>query len=789
MAKSKSKTRAAKSSARAPRRGRKLRKWLWFFLRHALLWLLVAVAAYWLWLDREVAATFETKQWALPARVYARPLELHAGARVSPERLRRELDYLGYQRGETVAARGQYRQAGAHIELYARGFRFWDFPEAPRRVRVRFADEVIEALVAVDGGEAIDLMRLDPVEIGSINPRRFEDRKLLAYDDLPREFVRMLVAVEDHRFFSHHGVDGFGLMRAMFANLRAGRLVQGGSTLTQQLVKNFYLTRERTLARKLTEMMMAVSLELRYDKRQILETYVNEVFLGQDGNRAIHGFELAAQFYFGSPLAELDIEEMALLVGMVKGPSVYDPRRHPEAARKRRDVVLEVLARHGMFGAEALRRARTEPIALRVGGAGATAASPAFMALVKRQLLRDYSASDLNAAGLNVFTTLDIDLQRRSEAATRSTIDALESERGRGSLQAAIVVVEPRSGEILSLVGDRNAGYAGFNRALDARRPIGSTVKPLVYAHALAQPERYALFTPLADVAVSWTDEQGNTWRPKNFDGEEQGRVTVLEALTRSLNLATVNMGLDLGLEPLRDHLAGLGIEGRLNAYPSLLLGAVDMSPAALAEVYTALVNDGFKVPLRAISDVTTHEQRKLKRYGLEIARVMEPATAALVRFAMTRVVAEGTARALQRDFRGRLPLAGKTGTSDDNRDSWFVGFGANRLAVAWIGRDDNGVTGLTGSTGAMRLWSAVMRHTALEPASLTLPETLAWHTVDLASGVAVPADCAGAARIPVHRRTMIERRDSCTPVSTAPSTPADQPRGLLDRLRGLFSR
>ncbi|MEQ8660867.1 MAG: transglycosylase domain-containing protein, partial [Gammaproteobacteria bacterium] len=368
-------------------------------------------------------------------------------------------------------------------------------------------------------------MRLDPVEIGSINPRRFEDRMLLAYAELPRRFVAALVAVEDHRFFEHHGVDVFGLARAMVANLRAGRFVQGGSTLTQQLVKNFYLTRERTLARKLTEMMMAVSLELRYDKHQILETYVNEVFLGQDGNRAIHGFELAAQFYFGAPLDELAIEQMALLIGMVKGPSVYDPRRHPEAARKRRDVVLEVLGRHGLLSAEALDAARARPLRLRGEGGKATRASPAFMALVKRQLLRDYSAEDLNAAGLNVFTTLDLDLQRNAEAETRATIAALEKSGQREALQAAVVVVEPRSGEILSLVGDRNPGYAGFNRALDARRPIGSTIKPLIYAYALAEPERYALFSPLADTAVSVTDAQGNTWRPKNFDDIEHGRV------------------------------------------------------------------------------------------------------------------------------------------------------------------------------------------------------------------------------------------------------------------------
>ncbi|MEQ8230348.1 MAG: penicillin-binding protein 1B [Gammaproteobacteria bacterium] len=753
------------------------------------MWALLAVAAYWLWLDHEVAGTFETKQWSLPARVYARPLELYAGALLSRDRLLRELDYLGYQRVGRVDARGQYATTGQRVDLFARGFTFWDFPEPARHVSVRFSGDLVERVEDGSDGQPLDLMRLDPVEIGSINPRRFEDRKLLAYGELPHRFVEALVAVEDHRFFEHHGVDVFGLARAMVANLRARRFVQGGSTLTQQLVKNFYLTRERTLARKLTEMMMAVSLELRYDKHKILETYVNEVFLGQDGNRAIHGFELAAQFYFGAPLDELSIDQTALLVGMVKGPSVYDPRRHPEAARARRDVVLEVLARHGVLSAEELEAARDEPLRLRTGGTRATRASPAFMALVKRQLLRDYSAEDLNAAGLNVFTTLDLDLQRSAEAATRTTIDALEQDGRRSGLQAAVVVAEPRSGEILGLVGDRNPGYAGFNRALDARRPIGSTIKPLLYAYALAEPERYALFSPLADTAVSWTDAQGNNWRPKNFDNREHGRVTVLEALTRSLNLATVNLGLELGLEALRDHLAALGVDGRIEPYPSLLLGALDMSPAALAEVYTAVVNDGFRVPLRAISDVTTQEHRKLKRYGLEIAKVMEPATAALVRFAMTRVVAEGTARALRSEFATRLPLAGKTGTSDDNRDSWFVGFGANRLAVAWIGHDDNRPTGLTGSSGALRLWSAVMRHTAVEPLTMVLPPALAWQRIDTAAGVAIPAHCPQGERLPVHRDTMLERRDSCELEELLPAPVDEEPAGLLDRLRGMFGR
>ncbi|MEX2482643.1 MAG: transglycosylase domain-containing protein, partial [Gammaproteobacteria bacterium] len=338
---------------------------LWFYLRHLLLWLVVGFVGYWLWLDREVAETFRDRQWSLPARVYARPLELYSGATVSQERLLRELRYLGYEQVATPRARGQFSAKRGAVELYARGFDFWDMPEVSRRIHVHFDSGRIATLADGASATPIDLLRLEPVEIGSINPTRFEDRRLLAYDELPSPFVNALVAVEDQRFFAHHGVDFFGLARAMWANLLAMRWAQGGSTLTQQLVKNFYLSSERTLRRKLIELMMAVSLELRFGKRDILETYVNEVFLGQDGNRAIHGFELAAQFYFGRPLAELDMNHTAVLIGMIKGPSIYDPRRHPEAARWRRDVVLDVLAREQVIDARELARIKAQPIELR----------------------------------------------------------------------------------------------------------------------------------------------------------------------------------------------------------------------------------------------------------------------------------------------------------------------------------------------------------------------------------------------------------------------------------------
>ncbi|MGR8922016.1 MAG: penicillin-binding protein 1B [Gammaproteobacteria bacterium] len=758
-----------------------------FLFRHVFVWSLLAFAAYALWLDHEVARTFETRRWSLPARVFARPLELYVGAEVSRARLLEELDYLGYTRVGQPRRRGQYAAATTRVEIRTRGFRFWDFPEPARVVQVSFADGTISGLAAADD-TALDLMRLEPAEIGRINPRRFEDRKLLAYDELPPLFVQTLIAVEDRRFAEHHGVDVFGLARAMASNLRAMRWVQGGSTLTQQLVKNFYLTRERTFARKFNEMIMAVSLELRYEKRLILETYVNEVFLGQDGDRAIHGFGLAAEFYFGRPLAELAPDEMALLIGMVKGPSVFDPRRRPGPAAERRNVVLQVMARRGLLDEDGLMALSARPIRLRARGDFAATATPAFMGLVRRQLRRDYSTEDLNTAGLNIYTTLDPALQADVERAVQDTITSIERERGTTELQTAMVVVAPASGEVLALLGDRRPGYAGFNRALDARRPVGSVIKPFVFAAALAMPEKYTLATLLDDRAVDWTDPSGQAWQPRNFDGREYGAVSMLDTLTRSLNLATVDLGLRLGPQRVRDALLGFGVPGPLPAVPSIVIGAVEMSPLELAELASPLANDGFRVPLRAIVEVTDRGGAKLNRYGLKVAPVMTPATAALVRHAMQRVVARGTARGLADALPGALPLAGKTGTSDDNRDSWFLGFGANLLGVAWVGRDDNAPTGLTGSSGALRVWRAALAAAGLEPLATALPAALSLAPVDLRHGVIIPSSCDNAEEIPLHERSTLPVRTSCNAVGAMPEgQTAPRERGLFERLRGLF--
>lgn len=753
-----------------------------FVFLHLALWSALAFAAYWLWLDYRVSNAFEHRRWALPARVYARPLELYPGAAVDRARLEAELERLGYARVETPRAVGEYSVARRAVEFHARGYPFWDAPEPRRAVRVTFAAAAVAGLVDVATGAPVALMRLEPAEIARINPRRYEDRVLLSFDELPRAFVAGLVAVEDRRFFEHVGVDLAGLARALWVNVRERRIAQGGSTLTQQLVKNLYLTRDRTLVRKFNEVLMALSLERRYSKRDILETYVNEVFLGQDGNRAIHGFGLAARFYFGRPLGELTTGEIALLIGMVKGPSLYDPRRAPEAARRRRDVVLGLLADAGVVAPAEAARMREAALVVRTPGDGGRTVADAFIGLVHRQLGRDYSREDLNTAGLKVYTTVDPELQAAAGRALPQTLARLEQRPGAADLQGAVVVAEPVSGEVLALVGDRVPGRRGFNRALDARRPVGSVIKPFVYARALADPAAWSLMSVVPDAAVEVTDARGQVWRPTNFDGREHGDVTLLHAFERSLNLATVQLGLRLGVDEVVDHLRKLGLGRDVPRVPAVLLGAVELTPYEVAEAFTILANDGFRVPLRAIAAVTGPDNRKLTRYGLKQRAVMDPAAAALVRFAMTRAVAAGTGRALQSLLPDALPLAGKTGTSNDHRDSWFAGFGANRLAVAWVGRDDNAPTGLTGASGALRVWAATMAQARTRPVEPTLPAGVEWRRVDPALAGAYPRDCDAGLEIPVHIESALPQLADC---DGRVETPAK--RGVVDRLRDWF--
>lgn len=712
-----------------------------------------ALGAYMMQLDGVIRAQFEGKRWALPARVYARPMELFPGAVVSGDELARELELLGFWQVERLQRPGGYVRAGNRFDIHTRTFAFWDGTDPSQRVQVSFEGGRVASVRNVESGEALGLMRLEPAEIAAIYPAHREDRILVKREEMPPVLVDALMAVEDRKFYDHFGVDPRGITRAAWANFRAGRTVQGGSTLTQQLVKNYFLSNERSYVRKVNEALMAVLLEWHYDKDQILEAYANEVYLGQDGSRAIHGLGLASRFYFGRHLSELNLHHMAMLVGLIRGPSQYDPRRFPERALARRSLVLDIMVEQNLISRRDADIARELPLdVVERGAPSGLTPYPGFVDLVQRQLRELYREEDLTSEGLRIFTTLDPAVQATAEQALVSKLPDLErtARLEAGTLQGAVVVADPHTGEIQAIVGGRDVQLAGFNRALDAVRQPGSLIKAPIYLTALEYPTRYTLATLLDDTEpVIYTTSTGQTWSPGNYDGRFHGYVTVREALARSYNVPTVRMGMDLDVLEVIRTINRLGVPRRFAPFPSLLLGAVDMTVLEVAQLYEAFASGGYRIPLRAIREVTTADGEPLNRYPLEVVKVIEPGPAYLITQALQTVVSGGTGASINRTLPRELRLAGKTGTTNDYRDSWFAGFSGNRLAVVWVGRDDNTPTRLSGSAGALPIWIELMSRIPQEPLTMAMPQEVEVVRIDPVSGLRADSGCPDALPMP----------------------------------------
>lgn len=728
-----------KSRSRTRRRS-SLRSWL----VGGLLLALVALAAYVGWLDYEVRSQFEGKRWSVPATVYARPLELYPGLTLSPDALLAELRAAGYHSGADGQRPGTWARDGNRVSLTTRPFDHWGGHEPMQALVLRFADGRLQSLEARDSGDSVDLARVDPATIGAIAPTRREDRLLVQLDDVPVTLIGALLAVEDRRFHRHLGVSPSGIARAAMANIRAGRIVQGGSTLTQQLVKNLFLTGEQTFTRKVNEAIMAVLLELRYDKRDILETYLNEVFIAQDGNRSVHGFGLAAQYFFGEPLDALRIDQQALLVAMIKGPSYYNPRRNPERARQRRDLVLEVMADAGVIEEDAGRAARQRPLDVLDQRRQPRHDYPAFMDLVQRHLQRDYRREDLQSEGLRVFSTLAPTVQRSAEEAVRRRLEG-----GDDALESAVVMLDLDAGEVSALVGGRDPGFAGFNRALDARRPIGSLIKPAVYLAALERPAAWGLGSVLDDSPLRIEDERGDAWTPRNFDGEFRGDVLLVDALAHSYNIPAVRVGQDVGVNAVTSVVRRLGQNAPRRAYPSYMLGTAELSPMEVAGMYQVFANQGFSTPVRSVRAVTDAAGERLKRYRLSTERVVDPEPMYLLNHALAEVMREGTGRHARGALPSGMTVAGKTGTTNDYRDSWFAGFSGDTLGVVWLGRDDNAGTGLTGASGALGIWADAVSATAVRGFQPTLPDGVRPIWIDENTGARSHASCNGSRELP----------------------------------------
>ncbi|MFO7604286.1 MAG: penicillin-binding protein 1B [Gammaproteobacteria bacterium] len=716
----------------------------------SLLLLVLSSILYVIYLDLQVRRQFEGKRWAIPARVYARPLELYQGRPLSVAQLERSLALLRYRVEANAKTAGSYVREGNRFLIHSRAFQFWDGQEPKRVIEVVLGDEAVASLRQVSGGIPLDLVRLEPMHIGGIYPQHKEDRVLIQLAQAPSNLLAALLVIEDRRFYEHHGVDPRAIARALWRNLRAGKTVQGGSTLTQQLVKNFYLSNERTLWRKGNEAIMSVLLDFHYAKNEILEAYLNEIYLGQDEGRAIHGFGLASQFYFGKDIEKLQLHEMATLVALIRGPNYYHPKRQPQRLLARRNLILEKLAEEKIIQPWQARHARQQGLGLQHYASQDASHYPAFIELVRRQLRSEYAKEDLQSEGLRIFTTLDPWIQDRAENALQSTVQQLGPRlKNNLNLQGAILVSSTTDGEVYAVVADRQPRFTGFNRALDAVRPIGSLIKPAVYLTALSQKDRYHPASILNDEPIRLLGPDKKTWSPENYDRQAHGKVPLFEALTQSYNLATVQLGMELGFEPIQKTLQRLGIQRPIPPYPSMLLGAVGMSPLEVMQMYHTYATGGFQSPLRSIQSVMTSEGKPLQHFPLQVKQTIDAALIHQLNTILRRVVTHGTAKSLPQWLGRDTVIAGKTGTTNDLRDSWFAGFSGSHLAVVWMGNDQNQSTGLTGSQGAMRVWANLFK--AIDTQDLLLDEMpgLEYQDIDHHNGLRADRYCERAVRLP----------------------------------------
>ena len=708
-----------------------------------------------IYLDAKVRYKLNERQWQVPARVYSRALVLVRGEKRSAEDLQAELDRLGYHFGNNWRRPGGVKRQGNRFWINSRGFNSMTPRIKPLRFIVNFKAGRIVSL-RTSGGENLSQVQLEPMEIGSIYPRHAEDRLLVRLEDVPRSLVEILLLIEDRDFFQHWGVSPKAIARAMWANIQAGRTVQGGSTITQQLVKNVFLSARRSLWRKIREAIMALMAEVHFSKENILESYINEVYLGQEGARAIHGFALASQHYFNRPLAELNAGQIALLVGMVKGPSFYDPWRHPKRAQKRRDIVLQVMEQKQLitpvqqqtYSAQTLNLAKRNAL---------ERVYPAYLDLVRRQLHRDYSDNSLQTQGMKIVTAFDPIVQKHAEAAL-AMILARHDEK----LEGAVVVTDVRSGDVIAIVGGRKMRYAGFNRALDAVRPIGSLIKPAVYLAALEQPRSYTLASTISDGPVAVTGQDGSVWKPRNFDRKSHGDVLLHRALAYSYNQATARLGMQVGLPKVMNVVRRLGVTRKLSEFPSMLLGASALSPLEVAGMYQTIAASGMYSPLRSIVDIADNKGQTLARYPLRPKRVIDNTFMHLLHYLMLEVMREGTGKSAYQRLPADFTVAGKTGTTNDLRDSWFAGFSGDYLAVVWLGRDDNSSAGLTGSKGALAVWKEFMRKASHKPFEFNAPPGVAYHWIDSDDGLLSREICDGARYVPFIQGSAPRERTRC---------------------------
>lgn len=733
-----------KKKARGKKSQPPRKKWFrwWWLIRLGIVFGVV-IAAYGVYLDQKIRSRIDGKVWDLPAAVYGRMVNLEPDMPISKNEMIRLLNATQYRQVTAMTRPGEYTVHANSIEMIRRPFDFPDSKEGQVRARLNFNGNHLQSIENLENYRQFGFFRLDPRLITMLQSANGEQRLFVKRSGFPDLLVDTLLVTEDRHFYQHDGISLYSIGRAVLANLTAGHAVQGASTLTQQLVKNLFLSSKRTYWRKANEAYMALLVDARYSKDRILELYMNEVYLGQSGDNEIRGFPLASLYYFGRPVDELSLDQQALLVGMVKGASVYNPWRNPKLALERRNLVLKLLQNQKIIDQELYQMLSARPLGVQPRG-GVISPQPAFMQMVRQELQDKLGDKVKDLSGVKIFTTFDPVAQEAAEKAVTEGIPLLKKQRKLPDLEAAMVVVDRLSGEVRAMVGGAEPQFAGYNRAMQARRSIGSLAKPATYLTALSLPNQYRLNTLIGDAPITIRLPNGQSWSPQNDDHRFSDQVMLVDALARSMNVPTVNLGMTLGLPAVSDTWQKLGVaKTQLDAVPAMLLGALNLTPIEVTQAFQTIASGGNRATLSALRSVITEEGKVLYQSYPQAQREVPAQAAYMTLWTMQQVIQRGTGRQLGAKFPD-LHLAGKTGTTNNNVDTWFAGVDGNQVTITWVGRDNNQPTKLYGASGAMAIYQRYLDNQAPTPLLLTPPEDVVEMAVD-SNGSFV---CSGGVRL-----------------------------------------
>ena len=732
-------------------------------------------------IDYRVTTKLDGVLWTVPAKLYSRPMELAESIEINRNNLIRELEMLSYKEVLQPERSGQFSLSKDSLKIYLRGYK----DQRPGIFNITFRESEVKS-IKNQLGLSEDLIKLEPIVIGGMYPAHMEDRVLLDWPEVPQILIETILAVEDQNFFNHYGISLRSISRAFLTNIKAGEVEQGGSTITQQLAKSLFFTSEQTIRRKVMEAIASLLIEFHYSKEEILLAYINDVFLAQSGRRAIHGFGMGAQHFFGTSIKNLDKDQIALLVGMLKGPSLYNPRRNPQNATKRRNLVLSILNKSQKLSDTEFEQLKIKELGTAPPNYRTETKYPAFHDLVRIELQENFNEKDLRTKGLAIETNVDPILQASLEDSIVKTKKQLIEKYGTklNELEGAAIAVDISNGEVKAVVGSSSPSSYGFNRSINAIRPIGSLVKPFIYLTALDQYDQYNLTTILDDSKLS-VPSGGVIWEPDNFDKKFHGNIPLHVALWQSYNIASARLGLDIGFEAVASMFSKLGIKKQFQNYPSLFIGSFELSPYQAIQAYQTIAADGFYTPLRSIREIKDVKGEIEFSYPYSIEQRIRPEPVALIKFAMQQTFERGTARGYSSKDIQSWNAGGKTGTSDDQRDSWFVGFAGETLVLVWLGFDDNRQTPLTGRTGAFQVWKNFIDDIKPVSKQKTVLPRINYVWTDMNDGLLSGKKCKNSLLVPFIEGTepniTPNVRRKCSNRNENPSE------GLLDKLKEAF--